>query len=325
MSESGSARQNGQPLVSVVVPTYGRNDRLDDALKSIAQQTYDRIELFVVDDGSPTPVVETVDVDSLDGLETVTFVRHRTNRGANVARNSGIRAASGEYVAFLDDDDRWKETKLARQVEAFSRSDPAVGLVYTGTEKRSPKGTVRTTPAIEGDAVKPLLTGAAFGQFSSVMVSADAIEAAGLPDERFPAWQDREWFFRLARHYQFKPVREPLTIRHVGLPGGITKQYELKRDVAYPLFVEKHYPFARRYGVYYARTFLASLRTKLARAAVRVGEYSDARKYFSLALVANPLYRRPYPHLAASLGGKWTYESAARARRSLKRLQSLLR
>ncbi|MXR52992.1 glycosyltransferase [Halovenus sp. WSH3] len=312
------------PTVSVVIPTYGRAEQLPGAIETVANQTYEQIELLVVDDGSPEPVADIVDTENVDGLDSIEFLRHDENRGANVARNTGIKAATGTYVAFLDDDDRWHEEKISRQVETFEAAPPSVGVTYTGKRAEGPDGTTVTNPTASGDVLPDLLTGESFGQFSSVMVRADVIDTAGLPDERFPAWQDREWFFRLAQHCEFEPISETLTYRHVGLPDSITRQFEQKRDVAYPLFVEKHYSLAKSYGRYYARTFLASLRTMLGRAAVRVGRYRDARKYFLLAFRANPFYRRLHPHLLASLGGRRTYESSARLRRKLQRLASVL-
>jgi hypothetical protein len=96
--------------------------------------------------------------------------------------------------------------------------------------------------------------------------------------------------------------------------------FEQKRDVAYPLFIEKHYSFAKEHGIYHARTFLASLRTNLGTSAAAVGEYREARKYFLLAFLANPLYRPVHKHCLASLGGKWTYEPAAFLRRKIGRV-----
>lgn len=317
MDTQNAPTDENQPRVSVVIPTYKRNEYLPEAVESIVEQTYDNIELFIVDDGSPEPVAETLTDVGLDRLSSVTFVRHNENRGANVARNNGIRAATGKYVAFLDDDDRWHETKISRQVEAFEESGPEVGVVYTGRCADSPGGTTVSNPTAEGDVLEELLRGTNFGQFSSVMVKSDVIDVAGLPDERFPAWQDREWFFRLAQHCHFKPVGETLTFRRGGLPDNITSNFEAKRDVAYPLFVEKHYPLAREHGLYLARTFLASMRRNLARSAVRAGQYQEARKYFLLAFLANPLFRPVYPHLVASLGGKWTYKPLAFLRRKL--------
>lgn len=309
-------------LVSVIIPTYGRNETLPRAIKSVLQQTYDDIELIVVDDGSPTPVSETLPDISFDHLTSTTFIRHNKNRGANVARNNGIRSATGEYLAFLDDDDQWRETKISRQVDAFEASDQSVGVVYTGVRKYTPTGKTVQVPSAEGDVVKYLLTGGSFGQFSSVMVRHDAIENAGLPDERFPAWQDREWFFRLAQDYHFKSISEPLTIRETRRSDSITRNFEEKRDIAYPLFIEKHYPFAKEYGRYYARMFLASMRATLGSSAVIAGEYRQARKYFVLSFLANPFYRPVYTRLIASLGGKRTYKFASSTRKKIDSLRS---
>jgi glycosyltransferase involved in cell wall biosynthesis len=318
-----SPRESTAPVVSVVIPTYGRDEYRIDAIESVIDQTYQNIELLIVDDGSPTPVTETLPELPFDQLSSVTFIRHDENRGANVARNTGIRTASGKYIAFLDDDDWWAETKITRQVETLETADSKYGVVYTGKYTDGPEGSTVTTPTIEGDVLGKLLKGTSFGQFSSVMVRADVIEDAGLPDERFPAWQDREWFFRLAQHTQFRAIPETLTYRRVGLPDRITKQFEKRRDVAYPLFAEKHYPLAREHGLYSARTFLASLRMNLARSAVRANKYREARKYFLLAFLANPGYRSVYTHLLAALGGKWTYQTASTVRRYATAVRSL--
>lgn len=300
----------------MIIPTHNRQDRLRDAIESVRDQTYDPLEILIVDDGSTPPAMSELPEEQLSD-ERLTVFRHADNRGANAARNTGIRAARGTFLAFLDDDDRWLPTKLAAQVSAFRSADPRVGVVYAGRRSHSPHGVTETAPTTSGNVVKPLLTGTSFGQFSSLMVKARVLDRAGLPDERFPAWQDREWLFRLARVSHFEAIPRVLTIRRTDLPDSITHSYEAKRDVAYPLFIEKHYPFARQYGRYYARAFLASLRMILARTAVRVGRYAEGRRYFLLALLANPLDRSFYPHAIASLGGEPTYTAASRIRTKL--------
>ena len=316
---------DSNPLVSVVIPTYRRNENLPHAVESVANQSYGNIELLIVDDGSPTPITETLTHVPDDRLTRVNFIRHSTNRGANVARNSGIRAATGEYIAFLDDDDWWDEEKVKKQVDTFTHAGSDVAVVYTGLRASGPNGTTVTHPSAEGDVLGDLLRGVNFGQFSSVMVRATAIDDAGLPDERFPAWQDREWLFRLAQHGEFKPVREVLTYRQTGGENSISSNFEAKRDVAYPMFIDKHYSLAREHGWYSARLFTASLRHILGRSAIQSGNYTEARKHFLLSFLANPLYKPVYPHLLASLGGKQSYESVAFLRRKLVSLCSVFR
>lgn len=306
-------------LLSVVIPTHDRNDRLREAVQSVLSQTYSPLELIVVDDGSPTPAREAVQGLATDKIESVAVLRHQTNKGANAARNNGIRRARGEYIAFLDDDDLWHEEKAQQVVSTFESSDPEVGVVYTGTRYETGEMTSEVRPTTQEDVTKALLRGERFGQFSSITVRASVISEAGLPDERFPAWQDREWFFRLAQCCEFAPVREPLTIRRVDHRDRIQYRFEEMRDVAYPLFVEKHYPVAREHGRYYARWFIASLNVGLGTTALKCGNYRAARKCFVRACLANPFYSQPIIYLLATLFGKWSY----RPSRYLKRRISL--
>ncbi|MGM0716605.1 MAG: glycosyltransferase family 2 protein [Halobacteriota archaeon] len=306
----GSRDRSAPPLVSVVIPTYNRSELIREAVESVYDQTYDRIELIVVDDHSPIPVSETLTEDTPDSIASMVVLRHDENRGANAARNTGIRRATGEYVAFLDDDDRWETPKVHKQIEAFQSSGPEVGVVYTGKRSERAGKTTVETPTWSGNVLKDLLTGKNFSQFSGLMVRESAIEAAGLPDERFPCWQDREWFFRLAKHCEFEPVSEPLVVRRLDHDDRIGRNFEQKRDVAYPLFLKKHYGFAAEYGPRYRRAFLASLRTSIGQSAIHSGRYREARKYFVAAFRAYPLYRPCQLYLLATLGGKWTYKPA---------------
>lgn len=299
-----------KPLVSVVIPTYGRSETLVEAIRSVADQTYDNIELLIVDDASPIPVKEHVSQVSAESFTAVRHIRHEENRGANAARNTGINAAKGEYIAFLDDDDCWVKTKISRQIEAFESCSSEVGVVYTGLREKKGERTEERTSSWRGNVVPELLSGRNFGQFSSVMVRADVIDVAGRPDERFPIWQDREWFFRLAQHCHFEPVSEPLTVRTIGRDDQISENFEAKRDVAYPLFVEKHRRLAAEYGWRYERRFLASLRFSLGKTAVRCQRYREARKYFLLAFFTYPLFTSNYVYVLATLGGNRTYALA---------------
>ena len=108
------------PRVSAVIATYNRAHLLRHAIESVLAQDYPNLELIVVDDGSS------------DGTEAlvrgysagrVRYLRHSRNRGLPAGRNSGIDAAEGEYVAFLDDDDMWLPSKIAKQIHAIGSRD----------------------------------------------------------------------------------------------------------------------------------------------------------------------------------------------------------
>jgi glycosyltransferase involved in cell wall biosynthesis len=114
------------PLLSVIIPTRNRADRLRGAVASVIRQTLTDLEIVVVDDGSSdeTPAVleEMANEDA-----RVRPIRRRESGGAPAARNEGIRASTGEFLAFLDDDDRWFPNKAEVQIE-YLRAHPNVGI-----------------------------------------------------------------------------------------------------------------------------------------------------------------------------------------------------
>src|SRR5262245_38190413 len=106
-----SAKAINRPLISVVIPVYNRARIIARALKSVQEQTHQNWEAIVVDDGSTDDTVEIVtDLAQLDNR--IRVIRQDKNRGAQAARNVGIRAARGEWVAFLDSDDLYLPNSL---------------------------------------------------------------------------------------------------------------------------------------------------------------------------------------------------------------------
>jgi glycosyltransferase involved in cell wall biosynthesis len=114
--------------ISVIIPTYNYGRFLRDAIDSALAQTYPALEVLVVDDGSTddTPRI-------LAGYGDRIRVIRQQNLGVSAARNTGITAAHGEYLAFLDSDDLWKPRKLECDVARFA-SDPTLGMVHSGAE-----------------------------------------------------------------------------------------------------------------------------------------------------------------------------------------------
>jgi glycosyltransferase involved in cell wall biosynthesis len=114
------------PTVSVVVPTYYRNELLQDALESIRQQTHTGIETIVVDDSGEANAAEVV-----KERKNVIYIALEQNAGPHAARSIGASAATGEFVQFLDDDDLLHEKKFSKQIPLFSES---TGVVYSGVK-----------------------------------------------------------------------------------------------------------------------------------------------------------------------------------------------
>ncbi len=134
---SGLGSGPGEPgLVSVVVPSYNRGYIIERAIDSVLAQSYDRLEVIVVDDGSTDDTRRRVEAYG----EPVRYL-HRANGGVSAARNTGLEAARGEFIALLDSDDAWMPWKLAAQVR-FLRAHPDVGMVWTDMAAIDPDGVV---------------------------------------------------------------------------------------------------------------------------------------------------------------------------------------
>jgi len=298
-----------EPLVSVVITTYNRPSYLREAVESVAAQTYDRVELVVVDDHSPTPASEALEDVGLEVFDGVEIVRHEENRGANAARNTGMQTATGEYVAFLDDDDTWREDKLERQVETFQRAGDDVGLVYTGARKvRGGESEIHVPPSVEQDTTKALLCRNVVGTMSAVMVRADLAADVEF-DERFPNWADLEWYVNLSRKCEFERIPEPLVVYEHDSHGRLSDDFTKTRR-SYRLFLEEFEPLAAAYGRRFRRKMHGWTAFRAGTSAFHNGHYDEARRFLLTAVAAYPLETTFYPYLFASLGGQRTHRAA---------------
>src|ERR1019366_3526420 len=129
------------------VPTFNRGYILGEAIQSILDQTYPHFELIVVDDGSTD---DTADVVNSFKDTRVHLIQHPKNAGAAAARNTGLAAAQGDLISFLDSDDLWNPNKLALET-SFLQGHPEVDAVFTDLSKiddeRSVPSVARTYPA----------------------------------------------------------------------------------------------------------------------------------------------------------------------------------
>ncbi|PSN20052.1 glycosyl transferase family A [filamentous cyanobacterium CCP5] len=211
------------PKVSVVIPAYNATAYLPQTVDSILQQTFTDYEVLIVDDGSSDNPVELV----AQIVDSRVHIISQRNQGAGAARNTGIKNARGSYVAFLDADDFWETTKLAKQVEWLDMN-PEVGLVHTWVTLANPDGslsdrTIRTDG--EGyiwDQVvvyNPLKCG------STAMVRRRCFEELGYFDQSLKYSEDWDMWIRIARKYAFSVIAEPLTYYRIH-PSNKSKNYE---------------------------------------------------------------------------------------------------
>lgn len=204
------SRNSNMPTVSVIIPTYNRAHLIGGAIQSVLDQTYQDFEIIVVDDGSTDNTAEVV---KSFNEQRIKCIRHDKNRGGSAARNTGIKAAKGEYIAFQDSDDEWFIEKLEKQMKIFETAPPEVGVVYTGFWKIENDKKIYIPSSWftqkEGNIHKELLKGN-FVTTQSVVIRKKCFEKSGMFDENLPRLQDWELVIRLSKYYNFKCIDEPL-------------------------------------------------------------------------------------------------------------------
>jgi glycosyltransferase involved in cell wall biosynthesis len=209
--------QCAQPLVSVVLPTHNRAALLARAIDSVLAQTHAALELIVVDDASSDGTRETV-LSVND--KRVRYLRHAHNRGGSAARNTGVRAATGEYVAFLDDDDTWQPTKIERQLQQLAGHD----AVICGFRLRTPAGDIpgsRADGAERTVSASRLRRGYVGWGTSSLMLRRAVADTVPF-DEELPVGQDWDVLIRVAQRHSILYVDEPLVVFDIGAHARIS-------------------------------------------------------------------------------------------------------
>ncbi len=195
------------PLVSVVIPTYCRSALLRRAVQSILDQTFRSFEVIVVNDAGAD--VEPV-LRSLSCGETIRHVAHPVNLGPAASRNSGIRAARGKYIAYLDDDDVYYPDHLEALVQLLERGEFRVAYTDACRVRQAEREgewvtTDRDVPySWEFDADEILESN--YVPILCVMHDVRCVEEVGLFDETLPALEDLDLWIRVSRKYAFAHI-----------------------------------------------------------------------------------------------------------------------
>ncbi len=198
------------PLISVIIPTYNRGHLINRAIQSILNQSYKDFEIIVVDDGS---IDNTKEVIESFRDERIRYIHYKENKGANAARNIGIRAAKGDYIAFQDSDDEWLPQKLEKQIKILKDAPSDVGLVYTSfwrimNDRRLYIPPKEIKPK-EGYIHINLLKGN-FISTQTMLLRKECFEKAGMFDENLPRLQDWDMVIRLSKHYLIRIIDMPM-------------------------------------------------------------------------------------------------------------------
>lgn len=280
-----------KPLTSVVIPVYNQEKFIAEAVDSVLHQTYERIELIVVDDGSTdeTPSI-------LRGYgDSITYIR-QPNRGAATALNHGIERARGELVGWLSSDDVYEREKIERQVEYFA-GHPDVALVYT--DFNIIDGAGRVTRVVRSpyypdrrEFIRRLILGN-FVNGSSVLATRSSLLAVGMFDPQMTLHADGNMWLRLLKHAPFGHVPEVLLNYRVHA-GNASNNLAAMRQLRY---------------VYFDKIWETYRLEDL----VEGGSEAAADEFRGRALVANGLYDRAWAHYRGHHGSAGDYARLAAA------------
>ncbi|MCT7987997.1 glycosyltransferase family 2 protein [Laspinema olomoucense] len=228
-------------LISVIVPVYNLEQYIVETIQSVLAQTYKHFELIVIDDGSTDKTAEICEEFQEPKLK---LIRQR-NKGANAARNAGVRAAKGDYIAFLDGDDLWFPEKLAKHIKHLEQS-PEVGISYSQSafidEAGNPMGLYQM-PKLTDITVRDVLCRNPISNGSCAVLRQEVFEGIKFQDdlygtaedfywdERLQGSQDLDCWFRIAlkTDWKMEGIPEILTLYRVnshGLSANLLKKQE---------------------------------------------------------------------------------------------------
>jgi len=265
--------------VSVVVPTHDREHFLRQTLRSIQLQRDVDLEVVVVDDGSPSGQVEAIVAALRD--DRIRVLRNETAQGVSAARNRGVAAARGAWVAFCDDDDLWSADKLTEQLAAAGDAGP--GWVYTGAVNVNEEGRVvggrlplppsQVVALLPGRNVVP-------GGGSAVLAHRRLLDRAGPFDRQLRNTEDWDLWLRLSRLAAPCRVAAPMVGYRVHSGGSSLVTTQILQGAE---------DIERRYGGPLDRV---TLYRHLGRLSARAGRRGEALRWYARTARLSAEYRR---------------------------------
>ena len=270
------------PLVSVIIPTRNRAPLLHRTLESVLKQSSENLEVIIVDDGSTEAVAASAD-------PRVRVLRNPKPTGVSAARNRGIAAARGEWIAFCDDDDLWAPNKLQEQLTAAGRAGANWAYagdvnvddqlrVLSGGPPPDPEAVMALLPRIN-----PLASGG-----SNVVVRSNILAEVGTFDPTLRRTEDWDLWIRIASKGPPACVRQPLVAYRFHRGNVVWDPREM---------VDEARKLAARYGY---PVDVAAMERRAAWAALRAGRRLIAARHYAFAVAHGDL--RSLGRAAVALG-----------------------
>jgi len=270
------------PKVTAIITTFNRSGYLKMAIESILAQTFTDFQLLILDNYSQDNTEEVV-----RGFQDsrIRYIKHNP-MSISQSRNLGVKEASGDYIAFLDDDDVWLPNKLEAQLKIFQQGRKDLALVYGGFIRIHPDGKefFTHTPVLRGNILRDLLYQDAFtGSASNPMIKKSIFKVIGEYNENVLTGEDWEFYLRLAEKYWIDFTVEPVV--KIRWHSGPRLGDKLKDAAGLEMLVLEKYKDIfeqdQRLKSYYFQ--------KIGGKFVRIGEPDKGRGYIKKAIYGYPL------------------------------------
>jgi glycosyltransferase involved in cell wall biosynthesis len=295
-----------EPLISVVIPTYKRPHLIKSAFESVAAQSYANWELIIVDDnGKGTEGGEATEkaVNEFYPADNVVYQQLETNMGACAARNTGIEISTGEYIAFLDDDDEWFKDKLKKQIAQIQQDN--ADICYSDMYLSNTGRQQYYAHDIQGDHYQSLLI-RGYGICTSALLikKQTLIDIQGF-DQSLPSMQDYDLLIRLCEKGKVTVIKEAL-FNYKMADDGISANLDAK--------INGHAGIINKYRDTYIKLGLKDGLSRqlecLGDFTLRKGQRREALKHYSdAAKIAGQHKRLMLKQVFGVLFGSWPLET----------------
>jgi glycosyltransferase involved in cell wall biosynthesis len=224
--------------VSVIIPVYNRSKTISRAINSVLNQTYNNLEIIVIDDNSQD--------DSLNKIRSFTdrrikLVSLTKNEGAANARNQGVKIAKGKYIAFLDSDDYYEPQFIESCINKLSKTSSEIGFMWTGVNYITNNKIKKYVwiPHRKENAYLTFLHNLHIGTNSGIIIKKKVFEKIGGFNSKLPAAEDTDLFLKITKNYEYTYVTDALINIVKDGSDRLSNDFEKILD-AYNIFLPEH-------------------------------------------------------------------------------------
>ncbi len=281
------------PFFSVIIPTYNRADKVVRAVKSVLAQTWQDYEIVVIDDGSTDNTA-----DALKPFEQQIRYFYTPNGGVAAARNYGIAQSKGQYLAFLDADDRWLPEMLDRAAQE-AQSHPSVGLLCSGAQYVDENGHTLWTVVPQPDlknAYRALLH-ANFVITSGAVVQKSCLDTIEKFDATLHPCEDWDLWIRLVRNHRVQTIPGAWVLYEYSGESKLTSNYQRWLE-SHDRVLEKAFAADPSLNRRDKRSIRASLSYIKGRICLEAGDDRMARFWFWRTITQNPFLWKAWVYCA---------------------------